>query len=252
MQREEILVEARLGYDEMRRSLASKGTWPEFDVLLARFGNDCENFTEIGLSLNLSRERVRQIYQKYFSKLIPRRPNGKVRRKVCTIKRTHAKVLSGFLAEERYVQLLQRVSEEGISALPAKSIVPGALENSRRFKHSEGKFLLNNRSCKLLVVFFFPPAKMWAFQVSSLDEIEFVILQANTEAGPRFLVVPSEVLEGKGRVYVPQDFKRSGYHKTAIQKKINWEKYLEAWHLLKDPKTATESAAPSVAPSPVA
>ena len=91
-----------------------------FEELLEIFRNDCLKFSEIGKQFGVSRERIRQIYQHYFSQVIPRRPNGRVREKVCTLKKRSVKALD-FFQDKRFSSLLERVAQEEIEAKPART-----------------------------------------------------------------------------------------------------------------------------------
>lgn len=224
------VAELQKKYEEGRKSQISKGLLPDWDTMLARFSNDCENFLQIGTDIGLSCERIRQIYMKYFSTVIPRRPDGRTRTKVCTIKRGVARVGKGFLADPRYTQLLSRAEEVGIGIKPLAVRAQG-----HPHKHSTRRFHINGYCCKLQVIK--TPriiTNRWYFTFSpnDLEGVNFLILQAG-EKEPKFFVVPNTQNSGGLVINIPADFQYSAHATGVRQLKTDWLQFMEAWYLLK-------------------
>ncbi|MEK7175938.1 MAG: hypothetical protein AAB695_01010 [Patescibacteria group bacterium] len=224
------IAEIREWYERNRNHGNSKGTLPDFDTMLAKFSDDCTKFNDIAAELGLTRERIRQIYQKYFSSIIARRPNGRTRQKVCTLKRRTVRVNEFFHSDSRYAPLLDRAAREGIEAKPV-------FTHSAVAKHNKRRFLLNGLICKLLVVS--APREhqerlCFKFSLTSLEEIEFLILQAGVPESKFFVLPITTVWPGKS-IYIPAGFRWLEYKNSGRRVKTDWFQYLEAWHLLKNP-----------------
>jgi len=79
--------EARLAYEKSRMRNRTLKKLPCYTTMLVEFQSDCNSFTNIGQKYGRSRERIRQIYMRFFSAHIPRRPDGRTREKICLRKR---------------------------------------------------------------------------------------------------------------------------------------------------------------------
>ncbi|MDO8565308.1 MAG: hypothetical protein Q7R67_01685 [bacterium] len=218
---------------------------PDFDTMKERF-QGCDTLHEIASDIGRTYQRVQQIFYVYFSKIIPRRPSGVVRRQVCLRKKRVVAATDSLLSDPDLAALLKKVSELGIEAKPIRR------KQISNIKHLKKRLLLNNRSCRLVIcnkTWRQMGREYWHFAVRNAHEFDFQILQVNSVSGPQFLVVPSEVMGGKSQtIYVPADLKWSDYFKGNKKIKIDWLQYVEAWHLLK-PKTA-ETAIPVEGSSP--
>lgn len=89
----------------------------DFDTLYELFESDCNTFTVIGEIVGLSRERIRQLYLQYFQPLFPRRPTGRVRRKVCTRKR-RANRKENWVLEGKVLEAAILANDNGLSVEP--------------------------------------------------------------------------------------------------------------------------------------
>lgn len=129
---------------------------------------------------------------------------------------------------QRNALLFKRVAKEQIVARPFPV-------RDRVGKWNQRTLLVNNMRCKLLLGL--TPSKIkgrlyYRFQPTSLEGVDFLILQAR-KVEPRFFVIPVAKLRRGVCIYIPIDFKWSSYHNARVNIKINWLRFMEAWHLLK-------------------
>lgn len=202
---------------------------PDFDTLFELFSSDCTTFTEIGEQFGLTCERVRQIYWKYFAKLIPRRPDGHTRRKVCTRKRRVSGAVSRFHSMSCFIPLIQEVKRHRVKAesVLGKSTT-FSFRISTRFMRLNGHLCLVKRNSKILNN---NTRSCWHFSCWSRQGEEFLILQAGPEGTTkyRFFVVPSRLVPARKSIFIPVNG-WSMYHN--IGPTINWFEYENRWDLL--------------------
>jgi hypothetical protein len=226
------LEESRGMYERARSSWES--TLPEFDILHELFSSDCNSFSDIGLRFGVTRERVRQVYHKYFSRIIPRRPDGRTRQLICTRKTRLQDIRESFAQDPRYGGVLSKAREEDLVAEP----VPQEKGTSRA-RHQRHLFKLNGRLCRFLTSGSKPchttdTNSYWKFSLTTQQPFDFLILEINTESGPRYLVIPySLAIRGRRNIYIPHNLTRE--NTSRWKPKVDWLQYLDAWHLLKDP-----------------
>lgn len=223
----------------------------DFDALHAEFSNDCKTFREIAEDQGLTRERIRQLYNKYFSRIIPRRPDGRARRRVCTLKRR---------ALNKTVRLERLFNNPAAFAL--KSAVESFGLGINIIRLNPTSLSIGGKQC----AFYFcnkarqnqPRSKKlyWRFNLSlqSLKKSEFVVLLLIESEEFRFFIVPTHKLpvrnlEVRKNLYVPQggaDPKGRGRRNDSF----DVLKCENAWHYL-DEKKSPESQAvnPSISPA---
>ncbi len=86
---------ARQKFDKSMGGRRAKKITLNFDEFLDHFANDCMSFTDvaqIACEGGVSRERIRQLYQKYFRRLFPAKRTGQERQQICTLKRRRVAV----------------------------------------------------------------------------------------------------------------------------------------------------------------
>lgn len=222
--------QSRAWWERNRKRSTVKGTLPEFEVMLEKFRNDCLDFGGIAEELGVTTERVRQIYMRYFSKIIPRRPNGRVRRRVCTLRKLSKQIRESFKTDPEFATLFARTLSEGIPVEPVR--VPSGRTYSARLIKAGGYIcvLYSDEEPDLIV-----RHEYWKFNVTPCLEAAFFILQAGMGEEAHFLIVPGSCVVSKRRsIYVPAELKYTG-RTNSRPIKHNWLQYLEAWHLLKAP-----------------
>lgn len=223
----------------------------DFDALYAEFSNDCKRFTEIAKNQGVTRERVGQLYSEYFSRIIPRRPDGRTRRRACTLKR---RVLNKAVRLERFF------NNPAASAL--KSAVESLNLGIKIIQLNPPFFSIGGKQC----TFHFcnkarqnyPRSKKlyWRFHLNpqALKKSEFVILLLIEDEESRFFIVPADklpvrFLQVRKSLYVPQ----GGVDPKGRGRRSDFFDVLKcenAWYCLDEKKSPEFQAVnPSISPA---
>jgi hypothetical protein len=227
---------------QFNRSKASHGkhTLPDFDVCLNLFAQECNTFSQLGREWGVTRENVRQIYNRYFRRFLPGRKSGTVRRRVCKLKRqvvTARSLPEGevlrFVAETARAAGYETRQIIGAGAVPLKRtlliggkrchvVYARAATRSSRYARS--------RYCHYNV------SKGYARQCDFL-----IAIQCVPDWPQRIFIIPSgkfmEAYGGRSRKSgqiidfgIPlQKLPAAGPNPL----RIGWRDYLDAWHLLR-------------------
>lgn len=220
---------------------------PDFDTLFELFSSDCTSFTEIGEQFGHTKGRVSQIYQKYFAKLIPRRPDGLTRQKVCTRKRRFSLAVSMFRSMPCFTPLIQEAERHGVKA---ESILWKMQPRYHHPKISNKRVRLNRHVCLLLL----SKKKRihnrlyWTFHPRNPQRAEFLILQAAQEGTERyrFFVLPSQLISASQTISIPVNGWSMYRNKGPA---INWFEYENRWDLLLGRQPKPIALAPLAPPS---
>ncbi len=217
------IAEAREAFNRREFRMAM-GASLSFDELYEDFSNDCKSFTCIIQSHGLSRGRIGRLYNKYFSQIIPRRPDARTRQKVCTRKRRAIRAKVGF--ESKFKSLISEATRHGVKATLHKNSGQ-VVKASTRFVNLNGLLCLRLNS---RIVSRIGYRDYWRFSFRHPERVTFVILQISKKGRKcRFLVVPSSLMSGSEIIYVPARG-YSGYN--GIRPKVDWLAYEDRWDLL--------------------
>lgn len=253
------LEEAKKAYRATQLSPRTIWRMPDYDVMYPEFESDCNSFTEIANRYETSRERIRQIYSRFFSAHIPRRPDGRTRQRICARKTRVIK------KEER--QKLSVSNNPAISTL--KSIVESLGLEVRiislkgiggRVISIGGKHCLVY-SCSCLHRFGLDKNLYWSFSLNplALKRSEFVVFATREGEKFRFFIVPThkitaKFLEAKRiTIYIPQK-RVDSWNRRGRKSIIGIQQYENQWNFLIGQysmykKTASVSLVPLVPPS---
>lgn len=253
--------EARLMYEAVRkyRQYRQAETFPSFDDLYQYFTNDCLSFTNISIPMRRTKERVRKIYGKYFAGIIPRRPDGRTRQKLCTRKRRITDIRIRFNRDFDY--LIKVAESNGVTINP---VIKTSSRNRPIFGGHD--FYLNGRHCCFFSIYphqvTYSEYRYWLGRIYNFEKrlagVEFVIFRLNRGRKPGFFIIPTSVMlkrrRVKGstyRVYVPVEG-RSRYRswdKRAIGA-IDYWKYYNSWHILENQKSVPDTKTAISIPTP--
>ena len=210
-----------------------------FIELFERFGASHESLESIGKGAardggNISREAIRQLYERYFAELFPERPRHQA---LHTLHALHR------LREEREKHLTEGVLGE----VARRAQKAGYRVDTLRTENSWKKrtILVNNKVCRVLQIKSVckpcPGAIMLYFHsnipVANLSKFDFYIVVTSMFGFPtRFFVVSSKTLAQTGgkalkHIYVP--FKQRPVYNNHYGK-IRWWDHEDAWHLLEE------------------
>lgn len=248
--------EAKATY-ELYRSHSRIGSLPDYDTLKAEFEPECVSFKEIGIRYGFSGERIRQIYKRYFSLHIPRRPDGRIRRIICT----------------RKIRILKRAEKHKNLALnnPAifalKSIVESLGLEIRiiSMKGIGGRIVsVAGRRCSIYSCSrSFRPSSTsdkcyWTFSLYPLHlkNREVVILMAKDSERFKFFIVPAHRITDKFSkvkkitLYVPQKMV-DPWCRTGRKGTIEIYQYENRFDFLGGPRFVIKKAVPKIQVPPV-
>jgi hypothetical protein len=222
---------------DMTRYRDLRKTALQFDELLDLFANDCLTFAEIGRRLGeeaLSRERVRQIYNKYFRGFFPRRRGGRLRRRVCALRRRHI-AAKDFAGNEALAKIYRLAGKAGVAV--EKAFIAGSRQPRFRRKGALiGGALYVIHHAKIL---FHQRRRSYAralLRVSTLHRAAGVIVLQETGSGERVFIFPSRdiletysrEIEARGEIclFIPTE-KLPVYRNR--KPRLDWWKYENAW-----------------------
>ena len=234
-------VRARFERDRTKPHRLKKPILLTFDELLDHFANDCMTFADIGKIIvdgGMTRERVRQLYNRYFVGLFPTRKNGRKRQKVCILKRRHIakkEAMTNFSDDELLAYVAQKAQLAGY-------IVHRKVENRGSSAFANKNILLMNGSSytvhfvqSALARSHDSPALFFSVGFSSriLKSTKGAIIVTRREGVEHIFIVPSrEVLakygSGKHRVTVCIAPERRPVYKNNVPR-LDWWKYENAW-----------------------
>jgi hypothetical protein len=214
-----------------------------FEQWLAWFRQDCLTFTDIGEMTGVTWENIRQIYMKYFAELIPRRPDGHTRQRMCAIKKWYSRI------EESSAEMLSDVQKDIITRVSPYNYEIKLIPIRRRKGSVAGlkrrSLQINGRICSIRVINgAFPTRKdctnvygRLTTQLKTLKEEDFLIISLSSIGFSKTaFVVPTSVLldqfkpgQAEKRFYLPI-IKRPVYNNN--EPAIDFWQYENAWHLL--------------------
>lgn len=237
--------EARLMYEAGRKYGQTK-TFLSFDNLYEYFANDCLSFTNISAPMGRSKERVRQIYKKYFAGIIPRRPDGRTRRKLCTRKRRITDIRMRFNRD--FGCLIKTAESNGITINP---VIKTSSRYGPIFRGHD--FYLNDRHCCFFSIYPRPvtygEGEYWLGKIYNFEErltgVGFVIFRLNGGRKSGFFIIPISVMlehRVKGStyyIYIPVKGRSS--YKNWDKRAIDYWKYYNSWHILENQKPVTDT-----------
>lgn len=224
----QIPVESRTFYHYLKK-YPPKGLLSIFEELLT----PCNNFLVVGSQFNLSRERIRQLYNKYLSEHLALK-TGFQRVKYCTLTRPYIKVWSSevlavWTTARNYglsVQYInyQKSDKKGQVLTRKRIICIGGHDCAVR--KAMKSFVTSQEGCKI---------KYYRFTVmpSQIEKTEFFIIMVPGS----FFIVPSSFFKkiadtgiARPTIYVPESFKRDHYN--GVQPKWDVLPYRNAWDQL--------------------
>lgn len=204
-----------------------------FDDMLDSFASECMSWSDIGVGLGVSRERVRQVYNRYFAALFPwHKSPGRKRVKVCTrLRRQEARQNATPRGNAALVAALAIDRGLIVEAVISK-LGNGRVQGASRYLTINGHQVNARVSRK---AFRLPKALVSYYRFplpGQVPRCAFVVLVA----GQMIFVMPRDVfVEWRGNArqsrYIPEH--PNTYKLNAHLGQTDWIwQYREAWHLL--------------------
>jgi len=235
---EDPVERARIRFELLKKHGNSKIAL-NFDELMKLYANDCNTFIQIAGPGEVSRERIRWLYQTIFADITPGRPDGTTRRKVCTRKRDIKRVDDAFKCHSRFTLIAKKAMKIGYKIKPVF-----IKEKHGRDRTGFSKIKLSINGCLVKIArikrqrrigkrIYFP---LFLHIGSTIKATEFVIGVVGEESRPKIYIIPIKILLelSRGRssfhIFIPTE-KLPPYHN--IRPRVDWWQYLDAWHLLK-------------------
>lgn len=208
-----------------------------FDKYLGLFSQDCNSFADIARLENLTRQRVSQVYGKYYKGLFPGRPNGWARVKICTVKKHKALAgevpLGGIIHN---ICLLAKENELDFQLIP--------MGQSSGPPFNRKNLIVNHKLCHVSVCSqVWRPSKNVRFISDFQDsrwqheQPQFLIAVQNIPHHPkRYFILPfGELLgryrQGDGAVRFTIPLEKLSV--CSKHPRLDFWQYEDAWHLLK-------------------
>lgn len=228
----------------------------DYDVLYSEFESDCVSFKEIGIRYGTTRERIRQIYSRFFSAHIPRRPDGRTRQRICARK---IRVIKKTERQNRSVS-----NNPAISALKSTAESLGLEVRVISLRGRGGRIIsIGSRHCSIYScshVHKFGAGRnfYWSFSLNSatLKHSEFVILVTKEGEKFRFFIVPTHNITAKFpeieriNLYVPQKMV-DPWCRTGRKSIVGICQYENRWDFLGVPHSVIKKAVPKIQVPPV-
>jgi hypothetical protein len=223
-----------------------------FEQWLEWFRQDCNSFSNIAEITQVSKQRVSQIYMKYFAELIPRRPDGHTRQRMCTTKKWYSRIKesSAEILNDNQKKIIAIVSPYNfeIKTIPIRG------RNGYLAGFHRRSLRINGKICSIRVInSAYPIRKDYEniygrliTQLKTLKEEDFLIISfSSTGFNETTFVVPTLVLldqfkPGQAeRVFYLPIIKRPVYknHRPLI----DYWNYENAWHLLATPNETSRN-----------
>lgn len=212
--------------------LHGSGSLIKLYSLLAR---NCESFVDIGKEYELSRERIRQIYERRIAPFLPHK-SGRERQRQCTLTRIHL---------ARFPKATLAVWREARKCNITVSHINSTNSIGRVFTLGT-KLTLNGKRCGISSISNqFTPTTSYrkyarlAVTTKSLRKFDFLICVLYiTKSKKQFFIIPTADLLSASYsksehycFYLPYEI-LPVYNN--IRPKLDWYSYINAWHLLKD------------------
>lgn len=214
-----------------------------FDEFLDHFANDCVSFKEvaqIACEGGVSRERIRQLYEKYFRQLFPAKRTGQERQQICSLKRHRvaAKLaIHDFSGNPSLAKIARYAKEAGCT-------VERVVSRNRQHVVITRRLLLINGMC--YQVYFArnivrPSVRSIAryshvviLKRSLQQVVGIIVLQEGVGYTDRIFIIPTrDVLDAYGShergslsLFIPTE-SRPSYQNS--QPRLAWGKYEGAW-----------------------
>jgi len=199
------------------------------DELRELFRSDCNNFTTIAAMLGVTRERVRQIYNRHFRDEFGAYRTGHARQIICRRKRTS--VARKALRPSGAALIVAEMAERrGLT-------VSAVLSESRDIVYaSSRKLFVSGKKCRARVVSSTCRAnpkqivRYWHVPATSDYSQEVVIILA----GGNVFIIPGAIFGTLRSHYIPTDrpSDRAGARRCGMAAKIDYWSYLDRWDLL--------------------
>ena len=254
--------EARRNYELYRSHSRFADILPDYDTLRDKFKSDL-SLKEIGRQYGISKQRIDQIYKRFFSLHIPYQPDGNARRKIHYRRKRESKNLAKLARLEMVFS-----GDPGMSALKEKAESLGLKVQAISVKGLGGRIILiGGKHCVVYLTRYSHHPRTsakniyWGFSLNpvALKLSEFVILVVVESDRYRFFIVPTHKFPSKFfgiksvALYVPQ--KRIDHDcRTGRKSAIDIHQYENQWGFLvgqnfQYKKTASTFRVPSVPPS---
>jgi hypothetical protein len=202
-----------------------------FDEFFQYFQADCVRYGAIGAQIGVSRERVRQIYNRYFRELFNGK-NGKQRWHACSVESRNVKIAHSI--KELLDQPMPRavIDQARAAGCIIDVIAYDDVSAGRVKKH---RLSINGHRCEVRASI--KTGKGYfrmRIRRSVLEAVEAVLLLCKEGEVERLFVVPSKVLLGRSKsssisFRVPGErYSNSKRSKTGL----DFRSYENAWHLL--------------------
>jgi len=236
-----VLFSARRKYEHQHLEHGKTKTIVSFDRMLELFGNDCLGFAEIARELEVSTERVRQIYERYFTSVFPGRPDGRARQEFCALK-TNAVRKRDF--SSGVPQLLTRIAEIAQTYGYVCNKIPIQFSGNRISFFGKSSLIINGKVCGIhYLTNEFVPHKVYKNRYSRLslwrtpvEKYDFVIIFRQTDTEEHWFVIPTAVLLNGWNITKREKmfYIRDKNVPTCLRRHLDielWD-YADAWHLL--------------------
>ena len=210
-----------------------------FEEFLELFKADCKTFLGIGRTLGMHHHAILKIYRKYFADLILNRPDGKSRRRMCTLKRY--KSAAKELPENRELRKVAKLSTAHGYSFEQVRLRGSGLEFKKR------ALLINQKPCfirfvrkatRLNVKSESGPHKYGRVVLKSLNVLssyDFLIIIRAIPGYPEgiFIIPVSDLIDAYSGLTTYPQLLVPAKIRNRSPRKLPWKQYENAWHLLK-------------------
>lgn len=226
---------ARIRFEMLKKHGHSKIAL-NFDELMKLCSNDCNAFAQIAESGEVSRERIRQLYQEIFADITPGRPDGRTRFKVCARKRGIQRAADDFKHYSKFTLIIEEATKRGYEIKP---VLTKYSRRPNRKYFSKTKLLINSYLVGVVKTTSQCKAGKRTYFVlpvgSAIKVTKFMIGIVGEKSESKIYIIPTEILlellgdRNKFYIYIPVK-KLPPYHN--MRPRVDWWQYLDAWHLL--------------------
>lgn len=225
----EVVEQMRTAYNRPPRAGNPKRLRLSFDELLDRFSLDCNTFTSIGIESGVSRERIRQVYNKYFRAILGEHRDGRTRVKICTRKRNSVK-RQELAAQDpvRFLDVLTLARAAGKHAGPSIGVYSKKGVRVRTTSIEINGKMCAVRRCGKPTQTSPKTHPYWRIHARINAATEFIICV--TAAGV-FVVPAKDVASYSGWLYIPTVRPEDSRYPT-YPRRVDFWKYHEAWSLI--------------------
>ena len=228
-----------------------------FDEFLDHFANDCMSFSDvaqIACEGGVSRERIRQLYEKYFRQLFPAKRTGQERQQICLLKRRRIAVkmaIHDFSGNSSLAKVARYAKEAGCTVERVVSRTGGQQVVAHRLLSIDGMRYqvyrtrnVRRPSVRCMAVY----SHVCVLKQSLHRVTGIIVLQQDVGQADRIFIIPTrDILDAYGSherrslsLFIPIE-KRPIYKNS--RPRLAWEKYEDAW-----PQAQGKSSQPGGAP----